>query len=54
MPTTCLRDPRCRTRTMLLAADPKQPLVSLLDGLKPKRQFTGPEAWLAVSREKKV
>jgi curved DNA-binding protein CbpA len=49
-----LRDPRCRTRALLLAADPKQPLVSLLDGLKPKRQFTGPEAWLAVSREKKV
>jgi hypothetical protein len=49
-----LRDPRSRTRTLLLAADPKQPLVSLLDGLKPTRQFTGPEAWLAVSREKKV
>ena len=49
-----LRDPRCRTRALLLAADPKQPLVSLLDGLKPKLQFTGPEAWLAVSREKKV
>ena len=49
-----LRDPRNRTRALLLAADPKQPLVSLLDGLKPKRQFTGPEAWLAVSREKKV
>jgi curved DNA-binding protein CbpA len=49
-----LRDPRSRTRTLLLAADPKQPLVSLLDGLKQTRQFTGPEAWLAVSREKKV
>jgi len=49
-----LRDPRSRTRALLLAADPKQPLVSLLDGLKAKRQFTGPEAWLAVSREKKV
>jgi curved DNA-binding protein CbpA len=49
-----LRDPRNRTRAMLVGADPKQPLVSLLDGLKPKRQFTGPEPWLAVSREKKV
>jgi curved DNA-binding protein CbpA len=49
-----LRDPRCRTRTLLLAADPRQPLVSVLDGLKPKRHFTGPEPWLAVSREKKV
>jgi curved DNA-binding protein CbpA len=49
-----LRDPRSRTRALLLAADPKQPLVSLFDGLKPKRQFIGPEAWLAVTREKKV
>jgi curved DNA-binding protein CbpA len=48
-----LRDPRRRTRQMLLAADPKQPLVSLLDGLKPNRQFTGPDAWLAVARERK-
>jgi curved DNA-binding protein CbpA len=48
-----LRDPRRRTRQMLLAADPKQPLVSLLNGLKPNRQFTGPEAWLAVARERK-
>ena len=31
-----LRDPRRRTRLMLLAADPKQPLASLLDGLKPE------------------
>ena len=46
-----LRDPRRRMRSMLLAADPKQPLASLLDGLKSKRQFTGPDAWLAVSRE---
>ena len=49
-----LRDPRRRTRLMLLAEDPKQPLASLLDGLKPQRQFTGPEAWLAVTREKKA
>jgi curved DNA-binding protein CbpA len=49
-----LRDPRRRMRSMLQGADPKQPLVTLLDGLKAKRQFTGPEAWLAVSREKKA
>jgi curved DNA-binding protein CbpA len=47
-----LRDPRRRTRGMLLGADPKQPLASLLDGRTGKRRFTGPEAWLAVSREK--
>ena len=49
-----LRDPRLRTREMLLSVDPKQPLTSLLDGVKSKRQFTGPEAWLAVTREKKA
>jgi curved DNA-binding protein CbpA len=49
-----LRDSRRRTRIMLLAADPKQPLATLLDGRKEMRQFTGPEAWLAVSREKKA
>ena len=49
-----LRDPRRRTRLMLLAADPKQPLASLLDGLQPQRQVTGPEPWLAVTREKKA
>ena len=49
-----LRDPRQRTRSLLLAADPKQPLAVLLDGMKPKRQFTGPDAWLAVSRETKT
>jgi curved DNA-binding protein CbpA len=49
-----LRDPRRRTRLMLLAADPKQSLSSLLDGQKLQRQFTGPEAWLAVTREKKA
>ena len=48
-----LRDPRRRARS-LLAADPKQPLASLLDGQKPERQYTGPGAWLAVSREKKA
>jgi curved DNA-binding protein CbpA len=49
-----LRDPRRRTRSLLLAADPKQPLASLLDGVQAKRQFTGPDPWLAVSREKKI
>lgn len=49
-----LRDPRQRTRSLLLTADPKQPLASLLDGLNSKRQFTGPDAWLAVTREKKI
>jgi len=48
-----LRDPRRRTRH-LLSADPKQPLVSLLDGRVSERRFTGPAAWLAVLREPKA
>ncbi len=49
-----LRDPRRRMRQTLLAADPKQPLVSLLDGRVAERRFTGPEPWLAVLREPKA
>jgi curved DNA-binding protein CbpA len=48
-----LKDPRRRTRTMLLSADPRQPLVSLLEGQASSRRFTGPAPWLAVLREKK-
>jgi len=48
-----LRDPRRRTRE-LLSVDPKQPMVSLLDGRVSERRFTGPEAWLAVLREPKA
>lgn len=48
-----LRDPRRRT-LHLLSANPKQPLVSLLDGRVSERRFTGPEPWLAVLREPKA
>jgi|SRR5205807_155057 len=48
-----LRDPRRRTRTMLLSVNPNQPLVSLLQGQAVARKFTGPAPWLAVLREKK-
>jgi curved DNA-binding protein CbpA len=46
-----LRDPRRRMRHLLLSADPKQPLVSLLQGRDSERLFTGPDAWQAVLRE---
>ena|SRR5947209_3091652 len=49
-----LRDPRGRTRHLLLSADPKQAIVSLLDGRVSERRFTGPEPWLAVLREPKT
>ena len=48
-----LRDPRARTRHLLLSVDPKQPLVSLLEGRVSERRFTGPSPWLAVLREPK-
>ncbi|HEV3201581.1 MAG TPA: J domain-containing protein [Bryobacteraceae bacterium] len=48
-----LRDPRRRTRHLLLSVDPKQPLVTLLEGRIAERRFTGPEPWLAVLREAK-
>ncbi|MBZ5623619.1 MAG: J domain-containing protein [Acidobacteriia bacterium] len=48
-----LHDPRRRTRHLLLSADPKLPLVALLEGRASERRFVGPEAWLAVLRETK-
>ena len=50
-----LRDPRRRTRRMLLAADPKQPLASPAG--RPEAasgDSPDPKPWLAVSREKKA
>ena len=46
-----LRDPRRRARHLLLSADPKQPLASLLGGRDSSRRFIGPEPWLAVLKE---
>jgi len=46
-----LRDPRRRTRQLLLSVDPKQPLVSLLEGRAAERRFLGPEPWLAALKE---
>ena len=43
-----LRDPRARTLHLLLSVDPKQPLVSLLEGRVSELRFTGPGPWLAV------
>ena len=46
-----LRDPQRRARRLLLAADPAQPLVSLLESGAAERRFTGPGPWLAVLKE---
>jgi curved DNA-binding protein CbpA len=48
-----LRDPRRRMRQLLLSADPKMPLVSLVEGRLSERRFTGPGPWLAVLKERK-
>jgi curved DNA-binding protein CbpA len=47
-----LRDPRRRTRLLLLEADPAAPLVSLVDERPSERLFTGPAPWLAVLKER--
>ena len=47
-----LRDPRKRARAMLLSADFAAPLVSLLDGYKPRRIFAGPQLWREVLKTK--
>ena len=41
-----LRDPRRRTRLMLLGADPWAPLSALLGEREAGRRFIGPEPWL--------
>ena len=46
-----LRDPLRRAKLMLLSADPRAPLVSLLNGHESERRFVGPEPWLAVLKE---
>jgi curved DNA-binding protein CbpA len=47
-----LRDPRRRALHLFLSGDPQAPLLSLLPASRPERKFTGPEAWLAILREK--
>lgn len=43
-----LRDPRRRTREMLLATDPEAPLTSLLVEHASERRFVGTQAWVEV------
>ena len=47
-----LKDPRKRMRDMLLTADPKEPLASLIKDELPKRRFCGPNPWLEVLKRK--
>jgi uncharacterized protein (DUF1786 family) len=47
-----LRDPRGRTKAMLLSTDFAAPLVSLLDGHKSRRIFAGPQPWREVLKNR--
>ena len=47
-----LRDPRKRARAMLLSTDFAAPLVSLIEGHKPRRIFAGPQPWREVLNAK--
>jgi DnaJ-domain-containing protein 1 len=47
-----LRDPRRRTRAMLLSMDFAAPLAGLIDGHKSRRIFAGPLPWREVLKAK--
>ena len=47
-----LRDPRRRSRRMLVAVDPEAQLVSLLDDTSGTRRFVGPDAWWLALKER--
>jgi DnaJ-class molecular chaperone len=47
-----LSDPRRRIHYRLFSWDPEAPLVSLLEGRRSERRFTGPGPWLAALRGK--
>ncbi len=49
-----LRDPRARTRQLLLSADPDTTFVSLLENLPPQRRYVGPNPWLVILKEKRA
>lgn len=47
-----LNDPRRRTRLMIESARPPHNLSSLVDGLPRRREFTGPQVWRDVLKNK--
>ena len=47
-----LRDPRRRAQAMLMAGEAGAPLDSLLDTIKTKRVYTGPQLWREVLKSK--
>jgi DnaJ domain len=47
-----LRDPRSRAKAMLIAPDTNLPLVLLVDSIKRRRIFAGPQPWREVLKSK--
>ena len=47
-----LRDPRRRARSLVLAADPNEPLAAVIHDTAAQRRFLGPGPWLDVLRGK--
>lgn len=47
-----LRDPQRRMEHLLMAADPRAPLASLLDDLSHQYCFVGPGPWLKAMKER--
>jgi DnaJ-class molecular chaperone len=47
-----LRDPRKRAEAMLFGNSSVGPLVTLLEGYKPRRIFAGPQPWREVLKAK--
>lgn len=47
-----LRDPRKRARAMFSTGEPGVPLVSLIEGRRTTRIYTGPQPWREVLKNK--
>jgi curved DNA-binding protein CbpA len=48
-----LRDPRVRTRQLLLSGDADTTFVSLLENFPSVRRYVGANLWLAILKEKR-
>ena len=48
-----IRNPTLRARAALLGPNPTAPLSTLLEGLKPVRNFVGSALWIELLKEKR-
>jgi curved DNA-binding protein CbpA len=47
-----LNDPRKRMQLLIESAKPPANMASLMDGMRPRREFTGPQIWRDVLKTK--